>query len=69
VDVEVYVQGGAFPAPKCTAEPRQWAVAVYVYGCTPLSIKVNSTVYARGDIFYTDKRVNRAVGEVLCLLR
>jgi len=74
VRVEVSVAGDVFPAPNCTAEPRQWLVAVYVDGCTPLSIRVNySTIYTRSPtgevLFYTDKKIDRVAGEVLCLLR
>jgi hypothetical protein len=73
VRVEVGVTSDVFPAPNCTAEPRQWLVAVHVDGCTPLSISVGSNVYMRSPtgevLFWTDKKIDRAAGEVLCLLR
>ena len=65
--------GDVFPAPNCTAEPHSWLVAVHVDGCTPLTIRVGSNVYMRSPtgevVFWTDKKIDRVAGEVLCLLR
>jgi hypothetical protein len=72
VYVEVIAGGDVFPAPNCTAEPRQWLVVVHVYGCTPLAIRIGSNVYTRSPVgefvFWTDKKIDRAAGGVLCLL-